>query len=111
MTSSSSITVLLFGVAKALASSRSELTFPSIVNDNGEQKITPKVLKHLLLLLRGDEQLQAAVHESSRKEWRDVIETSALAVNQEYVDGNWENDQLVLTSKMEIAVIPTVSGG
>jgi hypothetical protein len=93
------INVLLFGVAKALASSKTELRF-----EISESKITPKILKTYLLSSN-------AIESNSRQEWNDVIDSSALAVDLEYVEGNWENDQMELNERMEVSVIPTVSGG
>lgn len=108
-----SITVLLFGSAKSIVgNSEVQFNLDQENIDNNDNVITPKKLKELLttsktildLIGKGDSS-------ATIKEWRDIIETAALAVNQEYIENNWENDEMKLTNKMEIALIPTVSGG
>ena len=103
------ITVLLFGSAKSIIS-KSELQF-----DVDDGTLTPKKLKQLLTQssTKSVSELfqQTSTANGTLAEWIDIVETSAIAVNQEYVENNWENDELKLDGKMEIALIPTVSGG
>ena len=84
--------VLLFGSAKAAAGGA-----PSVAVHAPTPTLSPSALRDLLA---------AAV---AGADWRGVLESAALAVDQAYVA--WDDAAVALSPRSEIAVIPAVSGG